>query len=144
MMMMRKNNIKDKTDNPIEMQDTPDIHYDEEKEAFQDWPSDTNVSTDVSRTSASASNKMDAPISKISHSKPMLIGNVDEDKLVKKANLMKEDENPLFDDIQPNLLTNPKLKIKKNETAANKKMKLDDNLGMDSADGWLDDAEIKF
>jgi len=144
---LKKPNPKQKDDDKTtEMTITIEHRDEEESEAFQAWPSELNSSPNKNRAVAS---KMDAPISKLI-TKPVLIGNLDEDKLVKKASLIKDDDNPLFDDIQPKLLMNQKLKIKnlkvdnnnKNKKDSGQKLKLDENLG--ASDGWLDDAEIKF
>ena len=69
--------IKNKDENSL---------YDEENEAFQAWPNDTINSLNINRSNTNNNPKIDVPISKITI-KPVLIGNIDEDKLVKKANV---------------------------------------------------------
>ena len=95
MLFFKKNNGEKKHNISMEMNNKHEkTLYDEENEAFQDWPSDYSTSLKTNQSTTNNQLNIDTPILKI-FPKPFLIGNIDEDKFVKKANVINFNKNSL-------------------------------------------------
>mmetsp|Transcript_29447 Transcript_29447/g.34037 ORF Transcript_29447/g.34037 Transcript_29447/m.34037 type:complete len:185 (+) Transcript_29447:75-629(+) len=144
-----------------------DVFHNEEEEedydAFAAWPSQKNDSTKASSinsaknssenakelaTTKTQSTESDSPSAK----KPMLIGNIDEENISKKKEIVNDKDDELF--AQMNMTLTPNIAINKVKSDSKKsdkskdeadrlqKFKMDEDL--EPAEGWIDENDIQI